>query len=122
METPDDEFVRDERYGRMEWSLSWLVVVRLAAMIAIPFLVALLTDNLYVHWGCWILVALLAYQYIIAWGSTAIALHLAIIPAYLFFEINAAPRWLAYLSGVMMVFQVSFLRRHIRAIMAGGNE
>lgn len=111
-----------EDLGAMERRLEWRVIFRIFWMPFIPLFAALLLSSTILKVILWGISAVVFFVLVKLWGHSVIAMMLALVPVYVYFEWDKAPGWLAYIVGVLVVFEILFINRRIKEIHTMNRE
>ena len=105
-----------EDIAKEELDLTWKIVIKSGIINCFPLVGALFFNSLYVKVPLWLVSLFLFWNSIILFGHSLIALLIAVIPIYIYFEIDDPPKWLAYASGLIIVFQIVFISNRVKQI------
>lgn len=105
-----------EDLAPMEQNLRWVAVGRMLMMLCVPLLIALFFDSIFVKIACWLVAVCLLWSLVSGWGDCVFAIAVVLVPLYIYFELSNPPKWLAYVIGVLAVFEFTYIRRRIKLV------
>lgn len=105
-----------EELGSKEIWIRWVVILRMFWIIFIPLFLSLFFMSMIVKVILWSITAWLCISGTKVWGPSIIALTAGLIPLYLYFEIQTAPPWLAYLASFGVIFALVFIKYRIQDV------
>ena len=110
MSNPDTPVLHPEELAACELRLDGPGVWRLAAIVTLPLAIALVVEHVGVAVLCWSVLALLFVPLVRGWGYTSLAVMTAVLPVYVYLELDQPPVWLAFIAGFLSLVQILWLR------------
>jgi hypothetical protein len=111
-----------ELEGRAEIYLRWPNLLNIALMMTVPLVVALFFSSFIVKCLCWIIALSVYMNCLRIRGSCVMAVAVAILPWYIFFEWNSAPIWGALIAGAIALVEISYIKDRMQFIAAKRDE
>lgn len=116
MSNPDTLVLHPEELATRELRLDGPGVWRLAAIVTLPLAIALVVEHVGVAVLCWSVLALLFVPLVRGWGHTSLAVMTAVVPVYVYLELDQPPVWLAFVAGFLSLVQILWLRYRLAQI------
>jgi hypothetical protein len=102
--------------GSAEIYLHWKNLGIPALAMIVPLVIALFFESFVIKIICWGLFLSAYISYLRVYGSCVMAIAVGALPWYIFLEWKALPRWLAIITTIILLIEISYIRHQMHGI------
>ncbi len=102
--------------GKGEIYLHWKNLAMIAAVMIVPFIIALVFDSFVTKVICWAICIFAYMSYLPVQGPCVTAIFVGALPWYVFLEWEQLPGWLAIIAAVISLIEISYIWHRMRGI------
>lgn len=88
----------------------------MSLVMLVPMIVALFFKSFIIKVVCWMIFILGYIIYLPVYGPCVMAIAVAVLPWYVFFEWKSSPEWLAIIATIISLIEISYIRHRMHFI------